>query len=125
MITKITKEYEGKTIYALGTGNNASRGGPTSLKEWVVSKVKRKYFDVEGQYHVSFCCETGITESSLRAGYTNAGYRFFESEEDHRLWKEYCGRKEAVRQFFSGHGIPHRLPQESVERIYKEIETWL
>ena len=106
----ITKEDEGKIIYAIPTGNNARSyekdDGPISF---LVKKVKRKYVDLSQVYHdgsygriMPFHPTTGATQQMIAAGYGgNAGYMFFKTKDDvSRHWLE-SGMRRDISDFFA------------------------
>ena len=105
----ITKEDEGKIIYAIPTGNNANRykkdDGPISF---FVKKVKIKYVDLskvndDGTYGriIPFHPTIGATQKMIADGYGgNAGYMFFKTKDDvSRYWLESMMRQD-ISDFF-------------------------
>lgn len=89
---KITKEHEGKVIYALPTGNNTRyTKDPNEPIAFEVIKVNRKYACLrrsdsnnEDMYHIEY----GYTQGQAQAGYkNNAGHRFFDSIQEIEIYK--------------------------------------
>lgn len=81
MIT-INKDHIGKSVYGIGTGNNARNG----VVCFNVIKVGRKYVELcrDGAHcAIKYDPTTGATAESIRSGYGgNGGYRFFNSMSD-------------------------------------------
>jgi hypothetical protein len=126
---KFTKEDEGKIIYGIPTGNNASRRAVRQdIVLFKVKKIKRKYVDLcrieeDGrEWGLSaYDPESGATQRKINAGYgMNAGYAFFRSEDDvKKHYKEQSMRNEIV-SFFNWRSFP--LTFDDISTIYEIIK---
>lgn len=95
MRIEVTKEFVGKTIFAIPVGNNASRGKERQdIVEFNVVGFARKYMTVirvGSQWEISMCPKTGVTQDEIRSGYTtNSGYIFFASKYDSEKYLMDC-----------------------------------
>lgn len=98
----ISKEHEGKDVYAIPTGNNARRFvlKQDPVIQFHVVKVKRKYVELrrENDFVDSYDPATGVTQKSINSGYTsNSGYLFFASREDLEDYKTYNRKIAEIR----------------------------
>ncbi len=120
---EITKDYEGRLIYALPTGNHARRGRDQEIITFEVVKVKRKYVDLrrEGwKYTDAYCLETGATQQAINSGYAyNAGYMFFPSLEAIEEYKRVSVLKGDIREWSSGFNVTKNLTTEQIEGIWE------
>ncbi|MFL7022212.1 hypothetical protein [Vibrio cyclitrophicus] len=123
MIKELSKDLIGKTIFGYPTGNNQDRslnrkGENQKLVEFKVISVGRKYMEL---LHVSYNRKnkynlSGTTQQCVNSGYGgNAGYYFFESEEDCSGWLATSERRGEVFDFFNRHKRP---TDEQLERIH-------
>ena len=119
---EFTKAHEGKTIFAVPTGNNARRGND-SIVEFEVVKVKRKYVELRRTGRTSsdnYCKKRGATQSSVAAGYGNkAGYRFYESKEEIERYRELNNKYEEIRKIFSIYNsMSSNVSDDMIDKIY-------
>lgn len=123
MIKELSKGLIGKTIFGYPTGNNQDRlltrkGEKQKLVEFKVISIGRKYMEL---LHVRYNRKdkynlNGATQKSANTGYGgNAGYDFFESEEDYNAWLSALKRRGEVFNFFQRHG---RATDEQLEQIH-------
>lgn len=105
MNIKITKEYEGKVVYGIPTGNNARRGITRQEPvEFLVIKRKTKYVELQrvgwgstDNYDPSF----GRTQSAINSGYVNnSGYRFYANLEDIEKDYELQAKRDKIINYF-------------------------
>ena len=116
----IEKKHEGKTIFGLPTGNNINKNSTNSPVEFTVVKVKRKYVDLsyKGSEHVNaYCPLSGTTQESLSNGYSNAGYKFFESLEDIERYLDHHKKLDAIKEYFRSYAQV-TLSEEDVSTIH-------
>ncbi len=116
----IEKKHEGKTVFGIPTGNNASRSGINSPIEFNVVKVKRKYVDLSRKDSgcvSAYCPLSGTTQESLNNGYSNAGYKFFESLKDIERYLEHHKKLDAIKEYF-GSFTQVTLSEEDVSTIH-------
>lgn len=104
---EITKEYEGKVVYGVPTGNNAVRGPNRSKPvEFIVIKRKIKYVELQrvgSTRKDNYDPVTGATQSAINSGYgCNAGYDFYASLEDIEKMYELNEKRMKVRECFAG-----------------------
>ena len=128
MNIKIEKHHEGRTVYALPTGNNARRRGTDEPVQFHVESVSRRYAHLtrEGwKYSDKYDRETGATESCVRAGYgSNAGYLFFESLDDIAQYRRQLEIEEDVRKFFEWSNFwDRKLSADQLEQIHRIISN--
>lgn len=126
---KFTKEHEGKTIYAIPTGNNARRWGSGDSDEstrFAVIKVKRKYVEMmqEGYRRTeNYCPETGATQSSINSGYGgNSGWNFFETLADIDRHKELNKKRKCIGDYFDWRNRSD-WPDELIDKVYDLIPS--
>ena len=123
MIKELSKGLIGKTIFGYPTGNNQNRslnrkGENQKLVEFKVISVGRKYMELlrvsynrKEKYNLD-----GATQQSVNTGHGgNAGYYFFESEEDCNVWLATSKRRGEVFDFFQRRKRP---TDEQLEQIY-------
>lgn len=129
---KFTKAHEGKTIYAVPTGNYARRWGASDQDEpsrFVVVKVKRKYVELmqEGYRGTdNYCPDTGSTQSAINTGYAgNSGWRFYESLEEIERERELRIKLKRVRSFFERTSIREEFDANVINEVYDIIEKEL
>lgn len=115
----IGKKHEGKTIFGVGTGNNARRGHPNNPLEFEVIKVNRKYVSLRNYFGVdNYDPETGCTQSAINAGYNgNSGYLFFESLDDIKIYDEHRIKYRKVFDYFRNYGV--KLSKEQTDKIHE------
>lgn len=105
MSIEITKEYEGKIVYAIPTGN-AARGWNGEPQKFDVIKRKKIYVVLKPAggsdgHAKSYHPISGATQSEINAGYGgNSGYKFFASLEDIELFDSYCKKLKDVKSYF-------------------------
>ena len=124
---EFTKEHEGKDVIALPTGNNA-RGGKGAEKFRVI-KVKRKYIEMakvydDGRLGIAnnYCPNSGATQKEINSGYgLNAGYIFFNSEEDIEEYKLINKMRDEISQFFNWRSF--KLDNEKIKQVYEIIKS--
>ena len=125
MIKELSKDLIGKTILGYPTGNNQDRslnrkGENQKLVKFKVISVGRKYMEL---LHVSYNRKNkydlnGRTPQSINTGYGgNAGYDFFESEEDCNAWLSAFKRRGEVFDFFQRHKRPTNEQLEQIHAI--------
>lgn len=126
---KFTKAHEGKTIYAVPTGNNARRWGRDEPARFVVVKVKRKYVELmrDGYGRTdNYCPETGATQSAINAGYGgNSGWRFYESLEEIKQERELKDKLSKINRVFSLLDVNGKIEQRIINEVYDIIEKEL
>ncbi|KFA99451.1 hypothetical protein [Vibrio sp. ER1A] len=111
MITKLSKQLQGKTILALANRNplttcRLTKEEREEVYTFKVLKVARRYMDIieldkkfpiEGRYTAD-----GISEGNIKSGYVrDSTFRFFESLEDIDHWKLITKQRRELADFFS------------------------
>lgn len=126
MNIEITKDYEGKVVYGIPTGNNATRGvSRQKPKEFIVIKRKTKYVELQVvgyKYTDMYDPVTGATQKDINSGYIgNAGYYFYDSLE--AIEEEYILNQKKVKilSYFRGFGSLRNTSKEDIEAIYNII----
>ena len=113
----LSKEHEGKIIFAIGTGNNA-RGAKGKAIQFEVVKVKLKYAELRDTRLNStdnYSLTNGATQSAINSGYTtNAGYKFFKNEIQITEYKDNIRINMEIREIVSYH---RSLPYHKSKRI--------
>lgn len=128
---KLNKDLVGKTIYGIATGNGARqhRGKSSAhIEKFVVSKVKRKYFDLKRAYNLNsedyydtdtYCPETGAVESQIRLGYGgNSGFIFFNTVEEAML---HTKKQSMLQEILSNTYKMKNLNYAQVEAVYNAM----
>ncbi len=108
----------GSTIYAIPTGNNASRS--KEIVNFVVIKKKRKYVELSqnGSTNPSnYCMRTGMEQGGSR----NSGYVFFESMNALVQHKAHGQRIKYLKKFFNWDGGIKLLSRDDTEAIHNII----
>jgi hypothetical protein len=116
-----TKEDIGKTIYAIGTGNNARRGG-VKIEEFKIVSIKRIYVELETTYGTKqmYHKESGASQQSINSGYGgNSGYRFFRTIEEIKKQEVVNKMKQEIIEFFR---YSFELDNESIFKIHSLIK---
>ena len=102
---EITKEYEGKVVYGVPTGNNVVRGPNRSKPvEFLVIKRKTKYVELQraGCEVLNYDPVTGATQSAINSGYGGrAGYEFYASLEDIENRYELMDKRRKIRDLWN------------------------
>lgn len=122
---KFEKRHEGTIIYAIPTGNNARISTAGAIEKFRVSSVKRKYVYLQrmlsdGRFNNDsrpYSPVTGATAEAIKAGYTNnAGYIFFESQEDLERYKEIGRMRGEIGKVFRF--INMLVDDDKIEKIH-------
>ena len=116
----IEKKHAGKIIYAFPTGNNFNRGYTNELLTVEVIKVKRKYatLKIKGRED-SYCVRTGATQGAINYGYSmNAGYDWFESEEDYQKQLDIDHKCDFINTTSRGFKWLDKLNIDEIEAIH-------
>src|SRR5687768_12823963 len=90
----------GQTVY-LRPQNNAARRS-SEIKEAVITKVGRKYFEVEPKWYGRFKVDTMYQD----AGHYTPDYQAYLSMEEIEEEKELSKLYDEVSKFFKGYGRP-------------------
>lgn len=127
MRIEVTKEFVGKTIFAIPTGNNARRGKERQgIEEFEVIRFARKYMTVKrvnGYQETSMCPKTGATQEAIRTGYSgNAGYIFFESKASAELYQDEKELRNKASNLLNSFTATNRLTIETIKTIINELE---
>jgi len=122
MIPKITKEHEGKTVYAVQTGNNYAKGDGSRVVIFLVKKVYRKYADFAqaGGLTQKLCVTTGATEELIRAGYRNSGYKFYNSLEEIEHYRAVDRKRKKVCEVLGSFHIKH-VSDAAILKVYQVL----
>lgn len=128
MRIEVTKEFVGKTIFAIPTGNNARRGKERQdIEQFEVISFARKYMTVKrvnGYQEISMCPKTGATQESIRAGYGgNSGYIFFTSYEDAENFQLESELRSKAYKLLSNFNSTSKLSIETIHKIIEELES--
>lgn len=126
MKIEVTKEFVGKTIFAIPVGNNASRGKERQdIVEFNVVGFARKYMTVAlvgSKWEISMCPKTGATQDAIRSGYTtNSGYIFFASKDDSEKYLNDCALRNKASKLLSNFNATSKLSIETIELIISEL----
>lgn len=114
----ITKEHEGKVIYAEPMGVAAFYY--SKVVKFQVIKVKRKYVDLqaEGSNRIETVCPvTGRTHESIKRGATSGGFSFYESMDDIKQTREADNKLKEITQVFRNLPVKH-LSFSQITRIH-------
>lgn len=127
MRIEVTKEFVGKTIFALPTGNNAKRGKERQdIEQFEVISFARKYMTakrVNGYQEISMCPKTGATQEAIRTGYGgNSGYIFFASYEDAENFQLESELRSKAYRLLSSFNSTSKLSLETIHKIVEELE---
>lgn len=123
---KIMQEHVGKSVFAIPTGNNASRrGSQQQHEEFHVLSVGRRYAELQRSgsgYATKYDRETGATQCSVKSGHEgNAGYIFFDSVKAVNDYQRKGQRLQEIREFFRGYSLFKSLSHEEVKVIHSII----
>ena len=119
------KKFIGKEIIAKPTGSNA-RGRSSEIDTFFVESCGRKYVKLSRVLSTrlgksipdNYLPETGATQSCINEGYTNnAGYLFFESMVDYKVYQEFQNKCNHVDQWFRKKSV-RSLPIDVIDMIY-------
>lgn len=95
-----TKLEVGQKIFIQSLDNR--RGADTELKECTVTKVGKKYFEVDSFYMGRFFLDTLFQDGK---GYS-AGYRAYLTRQDYEDEQEATKLVDELRKVFGGYGRP-------------------
>lgn len=111
-MTALTKEMEGRIIYARPLGNNARRwdGKPIIFE---VIKVKRVYAELR-KVGYSYSHDYYIKNGSIK-GDGNSGYKFFETEACMDEYAETLRKRSKVEEIFRSY---KKVSDECVLKVY-------
>lgn len=128
MRIEVTKEFVGKTIFAIPTGNNAKRGKERQdIEEFEVISFARKYMTVKrvnGYQEISMCPKTGATQEAIRTGYGgNAGYFFFASYKDAENFQLEAELRSKAYKLLSNFNSTSKLSIDTIHKIIEELES--
>lgn len=119
------KEYVGKTIFAVPTGNNARRNDKDYIEKFDVISCGRKYVQLQCKNWGSpnnYCPEKGASQSQINSGYgLNAGYKFYSDLESIEKEREVAQKLSEIKETFRGWGNCY-LNDKQIEQIH-EITT--
>lgn len=120
---EFTKDLLGKTIFAIGTGNNFRRGVAMQdqpVTEFTVEHIAKKYVTLSsksGWRTEKYCMESGATESAIRSGYSNnAGYTFFKDKEEIDEYFDFITKRDIVTAYMANR--IYSRTKEEIELLY-------
>lgn len=124
----ITKEHIDKTIAAITTWSNSRFHG--DIKTFYVHSVARKYATLSSDGNVTnakrYTVDRGISEESVRAGYSSEGYLWFESVKDANEYSDYTRKLNKVMCFLRGtYNLEAKIGQNKVLAIYEIIKEFI